>query len=214
MADPIVPVNPFTPQMQNQFSDLLALNTARAQRQEPVHQAAMAMAQHLAPGYAQHAMSGPTALSGSGGGAPGGAGLALPASAGAGGGGLDAKKLALLAPMFAAIMHGASGGGGDIGGIVGLLKKLFGHGMNFPNSDGSGFGGNHTTTISGNDPSGSGGLLPSSQDPFGTLFGNGGGIPTAMDFMPNDPSGGTGVGPGMQDFRGGSSGDPGGWWKP
>lgn len=126
-------------------------------------------------------------------------------STGAPSGGSDlAKTLALLgggAGIGAALAKllgggGGSGAGGDIGKLLSSLFKR--NGMNYPNSPGTGFGGDHTTTVGSRDPFG--GNLPSYQDPFGTLFGNGGGIPTSSDFSPNDPSGGTGIGPGMQSF--------------
>lgn len=55
MADPI---SPFTPDMQAQMSQLLQQQTDRSARTTPIHQAAMAMAARMAPGYAQGAMTG------------------------------------------------------------------------------------------------------------------------------------------------------------
>lgn len=77
MADP---VSPFSPDMQQQMAQLLALSTNRVQSTEPIHQAAMAMASRLAPAYARGAMTAPSTLPGggsglfSGGGSSGGLG--------------------------------------------------------------------------------------------------------------------------------------------
>lgn len=54
MADQI---SPFTPAMQQQIEQLLAQQTDRSARTTPIHQAAMAMAARMAPGYAQQAMT-------------------------------------------------------------------------------------------------------------------------------------------------------------
>lgn len=66
MAD--TPQSPLSPNALAQIDELLKLSGDRARRTEPIHEAAMAMASRLAPGYARSAMNGGTGPGVSGGG--------------------------------------------------------------------------------------------------------------------------------------------------
>lgn len=106
MADPI---SPFTPDMQAQMSQLLQQQTDRSARTTPIHQAAMAMAAHMAPGYAQSAMTAPSS-------APAGGGLTLPSSSSGGiGPGLGTTA---AAAVFAALLKNPA--------FMSAIKGLFG----------------------------------------------------------------------------------------
>lgn len=120
MADPI---SPFTPEMQAQIQQLIGLQTDRSARTAPIHQAAMAMAQRMAPGYAQSAMTAPSTVApvrSTGGGI-------TPAVSSGGGPGAGTTAAALFAaallkpgsPLLAAIKTLVGGGGpgsGPVGG--------------------------------------------------------------------------------------------------
>lgn len=146
MADQIPTPNAFTPQMQAQFNDLMALSTGRAARQEPIHQAAMAMATRMAPNYARDAMSPVRTPSAPVAGGAGAGGTGTP-----GGGGMDSKA---MMSFLAAMLPALAGGGGDLSSLLALIKKLFGIG-----------GGG---TVQGDKP-GLGGIGPviNPRDPFG-----------------------------------------------
>lgn len=108
MADP---VSPFSPNMSSEIEQLLQSQIDRSNSQTPIHQAAMAMAQHMAPSYAQGAM-----------GAPGGAmptsplGLSSPSGAGSSAPGLGstvsltAMAALLKNPEFMAAIKKLLGG--------------------------------------------------------------------------------------------------------
>lgn len=171
MANPIPTPNAFTPEMQAQFNDLMALSTGRAARQEPIHQAAMAMATRMAPSYARGAMSPVRAAS-----TPGAGGAGSGAGTDAAGG--DSKKM--MAAFLAALLGAAgSGGGGELGGLLGLLKKLFNrNGLNYPvseNTTGQPFIGPKHTTYQGGTPGN-----PQDLDPFSIP-----GYQPSVDPMPN-----------------------------
>ncbi len=53
------PTQPLDPALQSNFKDLLNMAMARQKSVDPVHQAAIAMATRMAPGYAQAAMGAP-----------------------------------------------------------------------------------------------------------------------------------------------------------
>jgi hypothetical protein len=138
-----------------------------------------------------------------------------PLGGGGGGSGINGKGVAAGAGIGAAAAAlGAPGAGGNLGKVFEAIKKLFGKGGgpgNYAMQPGTGFGGDHTTTIGGDNPWGDN--LPS-YDAFGPdTWSNG------WDGMPNDPSGGTGVGPGMQAYYDSLNGGAGGtvtgtnWWE-
>lgn len=228
MADPIPTPNAFTPEMQAQFNDLMALSTGRAQRQEPIHQAAMAMATRMAPSYARDAMSPVRTAS-----TPGAAGAGAGAAAGADGG----PNAKMLASFLAAMLPALASGSGDLSGLLKLFKKLFGIG-----GDGATVQGNKPFTggaaVGGGQPSQYqfSGFAPPTPEPnpydnptanvdtsFTTsypndVFNDPYFLNSQWNGMPTDPSGGTGVGPGMQGYRGGNPtgrpDDPFHWPKP
>ncbi len=172
MADPI---SPFTPTMQQQLEQLLQSQVDRSARTTPIHQAAMAMASRMAPGYAQSAMTAPTASA-----APrvGGSPI-IPSTSSSVGPGLGTTAAA----AFAAALLKDKGNNP----LLSALKKLLGIG--------GGGGGGGASDLAG----GTGGFdqidnsswLPS-WDPF-----SGNGQPGGF---PSDPSGDSGTGPGMQAF--------------
>lgn len=142
MADPI---SPFTPDMQAQISQLLQQQTDRSARTTPIHQAAMAMAQRMAPGYAQAAMTGGSS-------APVGGGSLTPSS----GGGSIGPGIGTTAAVtaFAALLKNPA--------FMAALKKMFGMGGDAWGPDGT-FAGASTV----NQPPGvpNGGSLPVSGSP-------------------------------------------------
>lgn len=84
------------PAMQAQLMKMLGLQTQRAEETAPIHQAAMAMASHLAPKYARDAMTGPVS---GGSGNPAGV---TPLRTGVG-----------SSPAMEAVMNWIAQGGGD-----------------------------------------------------------------------------------------------------
>lgn len=207
MADPI---SPFTPEMSQQLQQLLQIQTDRAQSTTPIHQAAMAMAQHMAPGYAQSAMTAPSSLPPVGGG-----GGITPSGTSGGPGAGTAAMAALVGALLKAA--GGSGGGGNLGALGNALKKLFQRGgpgvqNNQPFPGGALPSGNPgMNNFGGWDGQQPNGLLVS--DP-GVYWGDSGG-----GAQPTDPSGGTGIGPGMQAYYdslgrgdGGGGSDQNGWF--
>lgn len=118
MADQI-----FTPTMQQQIEQLLGLQTDRAARTAPIHQAAMAMAQRMAPNYAKSAMTAPSSLP------PVAGGSLMPSSSSGGGPGVGSMTAAAIAAML--IKPGSP--------LLAALKKLFPSGGPSPAGSG-GFG--------------------------------------------------------------------------
>lgn len=183
MADP---VSPFSPNMSSEIEQLLQSQIDRSNSQTPIHQAAMAMAQHMAPSYAQGAM-----------GAPGGAmptsPLGLPSSSGSSAPGIGTA--ATLA-AFTALVKNPN--------FIALLKKLIPGGATDPT-----FGG----LIQGNKPFAGGTGFP--DVPVGGSPSTGGmssGIPGyfqnpdgSLVQIAGDPSNGGGYGGGL--FAGGGSHD-------
>lgn len=187
MADPI---SPFTPDMQAQIQQLIGLQTDRSARTAPIHQAAMAMAQHMAPGYAQGAMTAPSTV-----GPIGSQGGGITPSVNSGGGPGAATTTAALF-MAALLKNGGNnplalglkkliGGGGaadpTFGGLIQGNKPLPG-GTGFPD-----------VPVTGN-PSSSGmssGIPGYFQNPNGDLVGIGG-----------DPSNSGGYGGGLFPVNG------------
>lgn len=205
MAD----VAPFSQSMQDQINALLNLSSNRIASQQPIHQAAMAMAAHLAPDYARAAM-GPVptipAVSGGGGSASSGGGSGLPAALAMGGAaGLlkpDANGNIPLKDIINAIRNKLRGGNGQSGqnGLTGPLRNGFVP-SGQPNAPWS-----LDPTDSGVGPYRNGYQFGTGMDPAPpwALFG---GDPLLSDpgfwmggGQPNDPSGGSGIGPGMQAF--------------
>jgi hypothetical protein len=86
--------SPFTPSMQAQIAQLLQGQIDRSNQSNPVHQAAMAMAMRMAPGYAQSAVTAPSA-------APAGGSLTPSVSSGGIGPGLGTTATTLA---FAALL--------------------------------------------------------------------------------------------------------------
>lgn len=113
MADPI---SPFTPTMQSEIEQLLQSQIDRSNSQTPIHQAAMAMAQRMAPGYAQSAGGG-----GGGSTAMPTSPLGLPSSGSSGGPGtastvtLAALAALLKNPQFMAAIKSLMGPGAATG---------------------------------------------------------------------------------------------------
>jgi hypothetical protein len=186
---------PLDPRLQAQLLDLYTMGNARIASTQPIHQAAMAMASRLAPGYARSAM-GPVPQPS----APlttGNLGQTGPSST------VGKVAAAAIAAMLADAAK--NGGGGNIGK---LIKDLIDHFRgNDPNKwtmkPGDGFGGPGTSTFGSRDPFGTN--LPGFDTTGFDSFDNG------WNGLPNDPSGGTGVGPGMQgyyDSGGGVADDP------
>lgn len=187
MADPI---SPFTPDMQAQIQQLIGLQTDRSARTAPIHQAAMAMAQHMAPGYAQGAMTAPSTA-----GPIGSQGGGITPSVNSGGGPGAATTTAAL--FMAALLK--NGGNNPL--MLGL-KKLIGGGpgtsaLSDPFGDGSfstnGGGGVPSVPLTGS-PSSSGmssGIPGYFQNPNGDLVGIGG-----------DPSNSGGYGGGLFPVNG------------
>lgn len=179
MADPI---SPFTPQMQSMLEQLLGSQADRSARTTPIHQAAMAMAARMAPGYAQSAMAG---------GGPSGAGSAgigglTPSSGSSGGPGVGTTTAAAFAaallrnggnnPLMLALkkLAGLGGGGDALGGIIQGDKPMAG-GTGFP-----------SVPVSGGASGGMGPIPGYFQNPDGSQVGIGG-----------DPANGGGYGGGL-----------------
>jgi hypothetical protein len=139
-----------TPTMQQQIESLLQQQTDRSARTTPIHQAAMAMAARMAPGYAQGAMTG--------GSAPPAGGVAFPSPTGSSGGpGVGSTAtLALFAalmknPSFMTMLKGLLPGGGadpTFGGLIAGNKPLPG-GTGFPGVPMGGAGGSGDPTQPG-----------------------------------------------------------------
>jgi hypothetical protein len=134
---------PLDPRLQASLMDLMDASVNRARSQEPIHNAAMAMAAHMAPGYAQSAMgplkprTDPNTIkplkggTGSNDNGPGG-------------------TSSLLAGLLSALAMGGPGAGGNLGKLIQDLIKLFQHGGR--------------DTVQGNKPFG-GGALTGPQNP-------------------------------------------------
>lgn len=126
MADP---VSPFTPTMQSEMEQLLQSQIDRTNRTTPIHQAAMAMAARMAPGYAQGAMGAPGGST-----APGGGSLTAPSSGGSSAPGvastatLAAITALLKNPQFLSWIKSLGGGATDptFGGLIQGNKPLAG----------------------------------------------------------------------------------------
>ena len=177
MADP---VSPITPQMQTLITQLLQSQADRSARTTPIHQAAMAMAQRMAPGYAQGAMGTPSAPPPGGGGS-----LTVPSTSGGGiGPGIGTTA---AAAVFAALLKNP--------GFMAWLKSLGGSGAVDPT-----FGG----TIQGNKPQPggtgfpdvpvTGGAKPGMGNTFPGYFTNPDGSTVEI---PGDPANGGGYGGGV-----------------
>lgn len=177
MADP---VSPLTPQMQTLIEQLLQTQADRSASTTPIHQAAMAMAQHMAPGYAQSAMTG-----GAGGGATpsglGSGGLTPSLSSGGGPGVGTTVSLAAVAallknPSFMAAIKTLIGGGADptFGGAI-QGNKPFAGGTGFPDVPAIGGGG---ATGDPTQPGGAQGQMGSIGLPFSSAWGGSGSAPT------------------------------------
>lgn len=204
--------SPFTPNMQQQLEALLQMSGQRVADEQPIHQAAMAMAARMAPGYARGAMTAtPTmpALS---------AAPAATSGSQSSSGGFPVGKTLALSGLGALLTPGKDGEI-PLKKLIDGLKKLFSHGPsvqgNKPFSGGAATGGGQGyPDFTGWDQSVS--------DPFGNpLLPSDPGFWTNWDGNPNDPSGGTGVGPGMQDYYSGGGSDNMGdngpdddWWHP
>ena len=128
--------------MQQQVEQLLQQQTDRSARTTPIHQAAMAMASRMAPGYAQGAMTGGSAPSGS-------RSPFSPSESSSGGGpgiGTTVTAATLMALLkntsFLSALKGLFGGGADptFGGAIQGNKPLPG-GTGFPGVPGLGGGG-------------------------------------------------------------------------
>jgi hypothetical protein len=207
---------PLDPRLQASLMDLMDASVNRARSQEPIHNAAMAMAAHMAPGYAQSAMgplkprTDPNTIkplkggTGSNDNGPGG-------------------TSSLLAGLLSALAMGGPGAGGNLGKLIQDLIKLFQHGGR--------------DTVQGNKPFG-GGALTGPQNPADVMHFLGfapnegatpngpiGNVETNTSFAypndifndptflnslpigPTDPSNGTGIGPGMAAFYGSGGGE-------
>lgn len=179
MADPIAP---FTPQMQSLIEQLLGSQVDRTNRTTPIHQAAMAMAARMAPGYAQSAMTG----GGSGASTSGIGGLSAPNSGSGGPGVATTAAAAFVAallknggnnPLMQALKGLMGGGGADptFGGLIQGNKPMAG-GTGFPD-----------VPVTGGPNSGGMGPIPGYfQNPDGSMVGIGG-----------DPANGGGYGGGL-----------------
>lgn len=233
---------PLDPRLQANILDLTSAGANRVNRTEPIHEAAMAMARHMAPDYAQGAMGAlpsrtdPSTIAQRG--------LSTGAN-GADGGSNLAKALAGLLGGLGA----ANGGKLPIQQLIDYLKKKFAHDQSRLRRTGQG----NKPYPGGALPSGNPGMngftgwadngdngedynrWPGSGDPTpnvdtsydingfdpSVLFGNGFDPNSQPNWdllyglfngSPSDPSGGSGVGPGMQDYRGGDGGGPGADW--
>lgn len=189
MADPI---SPFTPDMQAQMSQLLQQQTDRSARTTPIHQAAMAMAARMAPGYAQGAMTG-------GGGSMPTSPLGITPSSSGGGIG-PGIGTTVAASVFAALMKNPD--------FMTAIKKLFAGTPDFVGptqaGDPSFMGPTQAADPSkgglpiGGAPSSGGGL--NAPGTFPGFFGNPG-DPSSPNFrqvpIPGDPSNGGGYGGGF-----------------
>lgn len=172
--------SPLTPTMQAQLEQLLGLQTDRAARTSPIHQAAMAMAARMAPGYAQSAMTAPSSL-------PKPTGSLMPSVSAGGGPGAGSITAAALAaallkpgsPLLALLKKfaGLPGGAADptFGGLI-QGNKPFAGGTGFPD-----------VPMAGGSASGGMGPIPGYfQNPDGSQVGIGG-----------DPANGGGYGGGL-----------------
>jgi hypothetical protein len=175
---------PLDPRLQSQLLDLYRLSGDRLASTQPVHDAAMAMATRLAPGYARAAMR-PT---------PTPSAPLTTGDLGQTGGTSTAGKVTAAALASLLANGGPGGASGNLGKLIQDLVKLFRRG-NDPNNyalkPGDGFGGPNTSTFGGRDPFAD--VLPGYDPGFND--------PAFFNGMPTDPSGGTGVGPGMQGYR-------------
>lgn len=179
-----------SPQMQAQLEQLLGMSSQRLAEQQPVHAAAMAMAKHLAPGYAQDAMT-------SGGGAPS-SGLGLTGASGSSGGpGLGTTAAASFAaallqnggnnPLMLALKKLAGIGGGP---GTSAAADPFGDGSFSTNGRASGGGlqpiGGGGGTGDPTQPGGAQGQFGSIGLPFYSPYGGSGSPPTgASGQQPN-----------------------------
>jgi hypothetical protein len=166
--------NIFTPTMQQQIEQLLQQQTDQSARTTPIHQAAMAMASRMAPGYAQSAMTGPSA-------APA-VGSLFPSSSSSGGPGVGSTAtLALFAalmkknPAFMSALKGLMGGSADptFGGLI-QGNKPFAGGSGFPGVPAGGGGASGDPT----QPGGAQGQMGSQGLPFFSAYGGSGSPPT------------------------------------
>lgn len=126
--------SPFSPTMQAQIEQLLQQQTDRSARTTPIHQAAMAMASRMAPGYAQSAMTGaPSSV------VPRTSGSLTPSVSSSGGPGVGSTVTAtvlaalLKNPAFMSALKGLFAGAPDptLGGLIQGNKPLVG-GTGFP----------------------------------------------------------------------------------
>lgn len=190
MADQI---SPFTPTMQAQLEQLLQSQVDRNAGTTPIHQAAMAMASRMAPGYAQSAMTGPTAPPPGGPSTTGG-----PTTTGTTSTNTPGPGIATTVGLTALTSLLKAGTSGKSNPLLAALKKLLGIGGG-PGGGGGG-GGDSFGAVDNS------GWLPN-YDPFGAND------PGNFNGNPSDPSGGTQIGPGMQAFydalnnAGGDSGE-------
>ncbi len=170
MADSI-----FTPTMQQQIEQLLGLQTDRAARTAPIHQAAMAMAARMAPGYAQGAMTAPSSL------APVSGGLGPSVTSG-GGPGVPGTATALVLaallknPQFLSMLKGLGGADPTFGGLIQANKPMAG-GTGFPNPFAGGAAGSGDPT----QPGGAQGQFGSIGLPFYSPYGGSGSPPTGAN---------------------------------
>lgn len=174
MADQI---SPFTPTMQQQLEQLLQSQVDRSNRTTPIHQAAMAMAARMAPGYAQGAMS----AGGGGSPLPSVSSTLTPNVSSGGGPGIGTTATAavfaalLKNPAFAAALKKlALGVDPTYGGLIQGDKPLAG-GTGFPDVPVFGGGGN------GGDPTqpgGAQGQMGTIGLPFSSPYGGSGSAPT------------------------------------
>jgi hypothetical protein len=171
MADPI---SPFTPTMQQQIEQLLQSQVDRSNNSTPIHQAAMAMASRMAPGYAQSAMTGPSPIAQRG-------GSITPSVSSPGGPGIGTTAMAALAaaflknPKLLALLKGLLPGGADptFGGLIQGNKPPVG-GTGFPDVPFGSGGGN---TGDPTQPGGAQGQIGGIGLPFYSPYGGSGSPP-------------------------------------